>query len=274
MPGDALFEGQSGATTDTTATPGTPTPAPSVTPEQLSAVVAPIAASVQRMESSFADIQRQAAQGAAPRETTPPKDWQERFFEDTRGAIDERVNLVTAPVVAQSAATIGEFVLNAERTRIESEYGPGSWDKVWSDLKPVYERVLREDPVQIHNRTGILNAVNTIIGRKASEFFDLRAKHQTDSKAADEKFENDLIERVSGRVVPMTGGFRKTGGEAQLNDGHRAALEEIQRATGEDTGDEKYLASLMGLRRPMGAAGHYTTFADWKKAQPKAAGAR
>lgn len=279
MPGDAIFEnGTQGGANGTTGTPAgtTTTPTVGVSTEDIARAVAPVAESVQRMESAFAEIQRQAASAQAAT-GAPPKDWQERFFEDTKGAIDERVNTLTAPVVAQSAATIGEIVLRSEQDRIESEYGPGAWAKVWSELSPVYERVLKNDPAQIHNRTGITNAVNTIIGRHAAEFFDLRSKHLAESKTADERREAELIERLGSRIVPMTGGFRRQSGEAQLNDGHRAALEEITRATGEslDAADEKYLANLMSLRKPLGAAGHYTTYADWKKAQPKAAaGAR
>jgi hypothetical protein len=263
-PDDPLF---------TQPTPETPTP---TTPVDVGALVderlAPVVQGMQQITSVFKDLQDRAASAPQPQPQAPKADdWQERFFADTRGAIDERISQATAPVVAASAATVGGMVLDSERTRVDAKYGEGAWDKhIWPELKPVYTRVLETDPARLHNREAITNAVKTIIGSNDEVFFNLRAETQKARAEAATKTEDELVTKVSSKIPSnLTGGLRSSrGGEPKLTPEHQSHLADIARETGTTitSADEGRIAALMGIKGPVG-----TTYADWEAANTKLA---
>ena len=273
MPTDPLF-------TDTAdpgvATPAQNAPAAPTAPADVAALVdqrlAPVVEGMQQIQGVFRDLQERAASAPQPAPVAKPADdWQERFFQDTRGAIDQRINEATAPVVAASAATVGGMILDAERSRVDGKYGDGAFDKhVWPKLGPVYNTTLANDPTRIHNKAAITNAVDTIIGSQDEVFFDLRAAHRAAKAEAATKQEDELVSKVSAKIPSnLTGGLRRSpGGEAKLTPEHRSHLEDIARETGVpiDSGDETRIAALMGIKGPVG-----TTYAAWEAANSKLA---
>lgn len=281
MPDDPIFDTESAEeTTESTETTEETTEASSkdsttASPPADAATEARLARMEQAMTSMgtfFQQLQnRLAEQQGQPQNAPDPsqdKDWAQRFYDDPEGTVKRTAEELMSGVVGPAANTLGDVILNEQRTAIDSKWGAGAWEAhVAPTLQPVIDEARRTNPAQLLNKSALENAVGTVVARHVDALLEHRESH----KKADDP--EALVKQVTERVLSstnLTGGLRRSNGDApKLDADQKAVLKALQADTGE-TRDENLLAVLMDT----GDAHTGTTLEQYEAAVKRASGGK
>ncbi len=282
MPDDSLFNTPTpeGGAPETPETPATPE-APALTAEAVQAMIneqtvplqTELAVTQERLAAANAlnDTLSSQYRGPAPVPTPDLTSDQyiENFTNDALGAtrqvaqdaVDKKVGALE-PIFQRQNDSIHHSLVQAEKAKVEAEYGEGTWDIHFAPLMDARMAALRNtDALSMANPDVVSNEVLSIMGHKRHALDDVKIKRGEATKVAEEA----RYEQIRGELN-MTG---LTGGttappmpiDAPLTDADKDFIES-KRLAGQEVDIQK-------LRR--GVQSGATSWTQWKADQPQEA---
>jgi hypothetical protein len=218
---------------------------------------------------SFAAELREAITASVP-QPAPVKpasadDWQAEFFQSPRDTIRKEINDGTSQTVALFARSQAETMLEMEREKYDSEWGPGAWDLIVAKpLQGAVEDSLRNNPLQLVSKDAIKNSIATLTGRAGNvdKLIANREAHRSKTATEREAEETARMERFKKELPGLTGGVRLTvaGNPDALDDTGKEFIKHYFTKTGENLNERELLASLNSG----------SSYDEWKAAHTKA----
>jgi hypothetical protein len=287
MPNDALFEQAAEPTAGGTPADQTPagtqaaqTPASAFDPAQVQPLIeqatAPLAERMSALQREN-DALRLAIQQSQRTEPTPAEptgdDFVAQFNRDPAAAIKSMIERGVSEGLTRLAQPFdvlirsgNEAFLNGERARVEQEFGPEAWDKVFRpQITETFAKLRQEQPFAIADISRVRREVDTIIGSNFTRLAEMRDAHLKSRTQRESEATAKLVETVRAQMpTGLTGGFRpasKPGGAADISPEMRSAIADMERATGEKV-------NLDDFARKMAAA-NARDIDQWLAAQPK-----
>jgi hypothetical protein len=247
--------------TPTPAPAAEPTPEPSPAPDPAQpapadpgpGMAAQLEAATAPLKEAIASLNAQLAASEAARNKPEPTpeissdEFSQAFYNDPQGTIRQEFNASSQPLVSTLADQIAEHNYESQRSRVDAEWGEGSFDKVIdAELRPIIEEAKQVNAEGLLNRQMFVNAVDTIIGRKAKDLVGYSKESQTAAETATLEQVQRLKETVLADVQPnLSGGIRHGGAPSQavLSEDQQQYIKDMFKADGVQR-DEKRLAAI------------------------------
>jgi hypothetical protein len=138
------------------------------------------------LKDAIASLNAQLAASEAARNKPEPTpdvssdEFSQAFYNDPQGTIRQEFNASSQPLVSTLADQIAEHNYEAQRARVDAEWGEGSFDKVIDgELRPIIDEAKQLNAEGLLNRQMFVNAVDTIVGRKAKDLMGFHTESQT-----------------------------------------------------------------------------------------------
>jgi hypothetical protein len=205
------------------------------------------------LKDAIASLNAQLAASEAARNKPEPTpdvssdEFSQAFYNDPQGTIRQEFNASSQPLVSTLADQIAEHNYEAQRARVDAEWGEGSFDKVIDgELRPIIDEAKQLNAEGLLNRQMFVNAVDTIVGRKAKDLMGFHTESQTAAESATLEQVQRLKETVLADVQPnLSGGIRHGGtpAQAQLSEDQQQYIKDMFKADGVQR-DEKRLAAM------------------------------
>jgi len=229
----------------------------------LADATAPLRDAITSLNTQLAASQRQNQIDASKSSVVPEQtqdEFSQAFYADPQGSIQGEFTRASAPLVATLADQIAEQNYSAERIRIDHVWGEGAFDAaIDAELRPIIDEAKQYNAEGLLNRQMFINAVDTIVGRKAKDLMTYQSESQTASESAKLEQVRQLRETVLADVPSnLMGGIRHggAGSRATLSDDQKQYIKDMFKADGVPR-DEKRLAAMQ--------SGEVRTLEDYRR---------
>ena len=218
--------------------------------ELVTQALAPLVAQIEQQGEVMTQMATRLTQPPAPVAAEPKNNGADEDFL-TRLSVDPEAavaGIVTdqfktvVPLMSNLINSATSAFVGLEATEIDTEFGPGAWNKFFDKPLGVVLDAYRANNAQaLSDRNTVTNEVNGLKGKLLNELVDYREESRKTATEKSETKNKELVDGVLGQVrTNMTGGIQRApGAEEEVTDELKGYLAEREAAIGGDKVDPK-----------------------------------